>query len=105
MKHGSDSVSIVVEEEKHETSASIQALWFLGGARPVGTPMPFRKGRMAHSFGFGRPGENQHPHLSMLSPGERAHQGGGFSLRYSFEDAALPKADAPQEFVPSQCRA
>ncbi len=94
MERGSDSLHIVVEEEKHGTSASIHAICFLGGAKPVSLPMPFAKGWMAHNFRFRRPGENQHPHLSMLNPGERAHQGGGFSLRYSFEDAALPKAGA-----------
>jgi hypothetical protein len=39
-----DSVFVVVEEEKHENSPSIQTLCFLGGARPVALPMPFGKG-------------------------------------------------------------
>jgi hypothetical protein len=80
VERGSDSVHIVVEEEKHGNSASIQASCFLGGARPVGVPMPFRKGCMAHTFGFWHPGEHQHPHLSMLLPWERTRSGGGFSL-------------------------
>jgi hypothetical protein len=44
MERGSDSVPIVVEEEKRGNSASIQAVCFLGGAMPVAPPMPFRKG-------------------------------------------------------------
>ena len=44
MERGSDSLHIVVEEEKHGTSASIHAICFLGGAMPVGLPMPFGKG-------------------------------------------------------------
>jgi hypothetical protein len=60
----------------------------------VGVPVPFGKGYIAHTFRFWHPGEAQHPSLSRLLPGEHSHQGGGFSLRYSCEDAALPKADA-----------
>jgi len=33
-----------MEKEKHGNSASIQTFYFLGGAMPVGTPMPFEKG-------------------------------------------------------------
>src|SRR6266852_1523153 len=52
MERGSASLPLVVEEEKHETRASIQALWFLGGARPVGAPMPYRKGRNGPQLRF-----------------------------------------------------
>jgi len=31
-----------MEEEKHGNSVSIQTFYFLGGAMPVGTPMPYR---------------------------------------------------------------
>ena len=51
MERSSGSVRLVVEEEKHGNSASIQASCFLGGAMPVGASMPFQKGRMAHNFG------------------------------------------------------
>src|SRR5690348_14289032 len=61
----------------------------------VGAPMPFGKERMVHNSRFWRPGECQHPPLSRLNPGEHAHQAGGFSLRSSFCDAALPKAVHP----------
>jgi hypothetical protein len=44
MERGSDSLHIVVEEEKRGNSASIQASCFLGGAMPVALPMPFGKG-------------------------------------------------------------
>jgi len=44
MERGSDSVPIVVEEEKHGNSAPIQVSCFLGGAMPVDLPMPFGKG-------------------------------------------------------------
>ncbi len=37
------------------------------------------KGRMAHNLRFRRPGNQEHPHLSMLLPWERTHRGGGFS--------------------------
>ena len=80
MERGSDSVPIVVEEEKRGNSASMQAVCFLGGAMPVAPPMPFRKGCMAHNSRFWRPGEEQHPSLSTLFPWEHTHRGGGFSL-------------------------
>jgi hypothetical protein len=44
MERGSDSIPIVVEEEKHGNRVSIQTLCFLGGAMPVGLPMPGAKG-------------------------------------------------------------
>jgi hypothetical protein len=44
MERGSDSVPIVVEEEKHGNNAPIQVSCFLGGAMPVDLPMPFGKG-------------------------------------------------------------
>lgn len=37
-------------------------------------------------------GDKQHPPLSRLSPGQRTHQGGGFSFRSSWKDVTLPKA-------------
>jgi len=46
---------------------------------PLVLPCLTEREEMARNFGFWRPGEPQHPHLSMLNPGERAHQGGGFS--------------------------
>lgn len=48
MQAGCDSVSLVVEEEKHGMSVSIPTLSSLGGARPVAAFMPCTKGRMAH---------------------------------------------------------
>ena len=53
-------------------------IWLLGGARPVGSLMPYAKGRMAHNLRLA-PGEKQHPPLSRLIPWERTHTAGGFS--------------------------
>jgi len=50
MWRGHDSVSIVVEEEKHGNSISIQTACFLGGAMPGAAFMPGTKGRMAHNL-------------------------------------------------------
>src|ERR1700693_4876735 len=47
---------------------------------------------MAHNSRFWRPGDEQHPPLSRLSPGECTHQGGGFSYCYFLSAVALPKA-------------
>jgi hypothetical protein len=49
MKRGFDSLSLVVEEEKHGMSVSSHTLSSLGGAKPVPASMPGAKGRMAHS--------------------------------------------------------
>jgi hypothetical protein len=37
-------IALVMEEEKHGNTPSIQVSCFLGGAMPVGAPMPFEKG-------------------------------------------------------------
>src|SRR5947209_19767987 len=50
MWRGHDSVSSVVEEEKHGNSISIQTTCFLGGAMPGAAFMPHTKGRMAHNL-------------------------------------------------------
>ena len=76
-----DSVSIVVEEEKHRKSASIHAFSFLGGAMPVLASMPGAKGRMAHnlrlaSWEAGTPASFEAQSLGTYP------QGGGFSWRY-----------------------
>jgi len=68
---------------------------FLGGAMPVAFPMPCARGKNGPQLTLGLMGEEQHPHLSTLNPGEHAHQGGGFSWRYSCKEAALPKAVHP----------
>jgi hypothetical protein len=47
---------------------------------------------MAHNSRFWHPEDEQYPHLSMLTPGECTHQGGGFSFRSSWKDVTLPKA-------------
>jgi hypothetical protein len=74
---------------------SIQTDPLLGGARPVGTPMPCRKGRMAHSFSFWRPGESQHPRLSALLPWECTPRAEAFPDA-SVHAAALPKTVQPE---------
>jgi hypothetical protein len=53
MKRGFDSVLIVVEEEKHGTSASIQARCFLGGARPVQASIPCARGKNGPQLAVG----------------------------------------------------
>jgi hypothetical protein len=78
MKRGFDSVSIVVEEEKHATSVSIHTLSWLGGAMPVGASMPGTKGRMAHNLRLAS-WEAATPISFETIPWERAHTGGGFS--------------------------
>lgn|SRR5579863_4976905 len=85
------SLPIVVEEEKHGTSASIQAVCFLGGAMPVAPHMPFGKERMVHNSRFRRPGEEQHPHLSILLPWKRTPGAEAFPVLF-FRGATLPKA-------------
>jgi hypothetical protein len=52
----------------------------------------FREGMNGPQRPFLALGEQQHPPLSRLSPGERTHQGGGFSFRSSWKDVTLPKA-------------
>src|SRR5947209_15627008 len=87
MKRGFDSLSLVVEEEKHRNTIFIQTHCFLGGARPVPASTPGAKG-LTYAW---RPGKQEHPPLSRLAPGENTHQVGGFSCgtrtSFSFQGA------------------
>jgi hypothetical protein len=76
-----DWVPIVVEEEKHATSPSIQVFCLLGGALPVAASMPNALGRMAHTLRLAS-WERALKTIpaSFLTPVERAHQVRGFSL-------------------------
>ena len=78
MERSPDSVRLVVEEEKHGNSASIQASCFLGGAMPVGVSMACGKGRMAHNSRFCHPGRCQHPRFSTLLPWEHTPRAEAF---------------------------
>jgi hypothetical protein len=93
METGSDSLPIVVEEEKHGSERIHSCIPFLGGAMPVPAFMPCTKGRMAHSLWLASWKTGTPASFEAYSE-EYTHQRGGFSWRYSFEDAALPKAGA-----------
>ena len=58
---------------------------------PVAPLMPFGKERMVHTSRFRRPGEEQHPHLSILLPWERTPGAEAFPVLF-FRGATLPKA-------------
>src|SRR5215471_5117691 len=94
MRRGRDSVSTVVEEEKRGDSASIHASVSWAVPCPLLFPCQTLWEEWSTTYVW-HPGEEQHPRLSTLNPGERAHQGGGFSWRYSCKEAALPKAVHP----------
>ena len=53
MWRGHGSALIVVEEEKHGRSASIHAVSFLGGARPVPAFMPHARGKNGPHLALG----------------------------------------------------
>jgi hypothetical protein len=81
---------IVVEEEKHGNSASIQAECFLGGAMPVAPLMPFEKERMVHNSRFWRVERSNTRIFRYCSPGNTP-QGRRLFLCYFLRDATLPK--------------
>ena len=92
MERGSDSVPIVVEEEKHGNSAPIQVSCFLGGAMPVNALMPCGKGRMAHNSRFWRL-ESSNTHVFQRSIlGSVPPRVEAFPWCYCVDAAALPKA-------------
>ena len=95
MWRGHDSVSIVVEEEKHGRSASIHAFSFLGGAMPVPASMPGAKGRMAHNLQLAS-WEAGTPASFEATCGNEPAQGEAFPDAI-FAAAALPK---PVEWLP-----
>jgi hypothetical protein len=103
MERGSDSVSLVVEEEKHAMSVSIQTShsWAVPG--PLRLPCRVQRDEWPTACSW-HPGEQQHPPLSRLSPQERTPRVEAFPALF-LETAVLPK---PVEWLPvasQQCRA
>ena len=100
MRRGRDSVPIVMEEEKHGTSASIHTSrsWAVPG--PLLFPCLSQRDEWPTACGW-HPGEEQHPSLSRLPCGNVPTQGEAFPWCYSSRDAALPK---PVDWVPVASR-
>ena len=101
MRRGRDSVNTVVGREKRGNSTSIHAPCFLGGARPVAPLMPLPKGMNGPQLPFSAPGEQQHPHLLMLNPGDVPPRAEALPDALRRRDAALPK---PVEWLPVASR-
>jgi hypothetical protein len=91
MKRGFDSLSLVVEEEKHGMSVSIHTFSSLGGARPVPASMPGAGGMNGPQLAVGILGSRNTRLFRGLCLGNIPNQAGGFSCAI-LSDATLPKA-------------